>query len=117
MGNIENRISKNLFSGLNKDSPGEYRKTIQNMFSEDGMKLKDFSSFNWEKDMVLAAVKQNGEALRYASTELQGDKEVVLAAVAQDGDAFEYASKELQEDEEVKKAKKLWETRILCWLL
>ena len=35
--------------------------------------------------MVLAAVRQNGDALGYASEELQIDKEVVLAAVTQNG--------------------------------
>ena len=48
------------------------------------------------KAEVLAAVKQDGYALRFASDELRGDKEVVLAAVKQDGRAFEYASEELR---------------------
>jgi len=34
-----------------------------------------------DKELVLAAVKQNGWALRYASPLLQDDKDVVLAAV------------------------------------
>ena len=46
--------------------------------------------------MVLAAVQQNGRALKYASEELQADREVVLAAVQQNGEALTYASRELQ---------------------
>ena len=49
----------------------------------------------------MAAVKQNGEALRYASAELKGDREVVMAAVKQDWRALEYASEELKGDREV----------------
>ena len=45
---------------------------------------------------MLAAVQQNGFALRCASKELRGDKEVVLAAVQQNGLALRCASKELR---------------------
>ena len=51
--------------------------------------------------MVLAAVQQDGEALHYASAELQQDREVVLAAVRQDYLALRYASAELKKDREV----------------
>merc|ERR1719191_1350482 len=44
-----------------------------------------------EKEAVLAAVAQAGEALMYADESLQKDKEVVLAAVAQSGYALDYA--------------------------
>ena len=50
---------------------------------------------------ALAAVKQYGDALRYASLELQSDREVVLAAVQQYGGALKYASEELRADREV----------------
>ena len=52
------------------------------------------------KEIVLAAVQQNGKALEYASAELKSDKEVVLAAVQQNGHALEYASAELKNDKE-----------------
>ena len=51
------------------------------------------------RDLVLAAVWQDGMALRYASEELQADREIVLAAVRQDGRAPDYASAELQADQ------------------
>ena len=35
------------------------------------------------------------EALRWASEEVKGDREIVMAAVRQDGDALQYASREL----------------------
>ena len=53
---------------------------------------------------MLAAVKKNGFALRYASQQLRGDREVVLAAVKQDGDALCHASAELAGDREMELA-------------
>jgi hypothetical protein len=53
------------------------------------------------KELVLAAVAQNGYALLYTSVELKNDKEVVLAAVAQHGRALRHASVELKNDKEV----------------
>ena len=40
---------------------------------------------------MLAAVAQDGSALRHASAELKADREVVQAAVAQNGWALEHA--------------------------
>ena len=49
---------------------------------------------------MLEAVKQNGNALKYASAALKDDREFVLEAVKQDGSALEYASAALQGDRE-----------------
>ena len=54
-----------------------------------------------DKGVVLAAVKRSGTALRYASVELRGDRGVVLAALEQNGYALAYASVELKNDEEI----------------
>jgi len=51
--------------------------------------------------MVLAAVSENGRALRFAADELRNDRRIVLEAAKQDGRAFLYASDELQTDREV----------------
>ena len=53
------------------------------------------------KDIVLAAVRQNGRALAWASLELRADKEVVLAAVAEDGRALEWAGPTLRADPDI----------------
>jgi hypothetical protein len=50
-----------------------------------------------DKEVVLAAVSQNGHALKHASEALRRDKEVV----EQDGRALEYASEALRGDKEV----------------
>ena len=60
-----------------------------------------------DREVVLAAVQQNGEAFHYAAEELQADREVVLAAVQQYGYysspycVLKYASPELRADREV----------------
>ena len=55
-----------------------------------------------DRDVVLAAVKNYGPALKYAP-ELQGDKEVVLAACSNKwaNHGLKYASPELQADKEL----------------
>jgi hypothetical protein len=48
--------------------------------------------------VVLAAVAEDGSALRYASERLKADREVALAAAAQDGYALRYAVAGLKAD-------------------
>jgi hypothetical protein len=54
-----------------------------------------------DKDVVLAAVAQDGSRLRYAGYEHRADKEVVLAAVTQYGCALIVAADELRADKVV----------------
>ena len=54
-----------------------------------------------DREVVLAAVQQRGYALEYASAELKADREFVLAAVQWNGYALQDASAELQADREV----------------
>ena len=49
---------------------------------------------NLKREFVLAAVRQNGDALLYAAAGLRADREVVLAAVWQNGDALQHAAAE-----------------------
>ena len=50
---------------------------------------------------------QDGHALGYTVRELQGDREVVLAAVAQNGCALDYAAAEMRNDAIVLKLRSL----------
>jgi|GEM_PF-1584422 hypothetical protein len=54
-----------------------------------------------DREVGMAAVKNNGYALEYASLELRADREVVMEAVKQDGGALLFASEKLQADEDV----------------
>ena len=49
-----------------------------------------------DRDVVMAAVQQNGLALGWASERLRDDPAVVRAAVRQNGDAVRYASERLR---------------------
>jgi hypothetical protein len=69
----------------------------------DGFNLEYVSDkeFLNDKEVVLESVKSSGSSLQFASTELQNDKEVVLEAVKNFGPSLQFASKELQKDKEV----------------
>jgi hypothetical protein len=70
--------------------------------AQNGSALRHASeALRSDREVVLTAVAQNGSALRYASEALQSDREVVLAAVAQNGSALVCASEALQSDREV----------------
>ena len=46
----------------------------------------------YTREEVLAAVRQDGMALKHFSHAFRSDREVVLAAVTQNGDSLEHAS-------------------------
>jgi len=54
-----------------------------------------------DREIVLAAVRQNGYALTYATEALKGDREIVLTAVQKDGVALKYATEALKSDRDV----------------
>jgi len=89
-----------------------YLKTIRRR-SRNMQDIPD--SLKKDQKFMLAAVKQNGYALQYASKDLQKDKEIVLAAVKQYGRTLEYASKDLQKDKEVVLAAVKKSGRGLCY--
>lgn len=62
---------------------------------------EEFNSLRDDKEVVIAAVKQRGLALEFASDRLKDDKEIVLTAVQQFGLALAYASKKLKDDKEI----------------
>ncbi len=53
------------------------------------------------RDVVLTAVKQNGDALQFASVSLKNDEDVVLYAVTQNGNALQFASERLKASRDV----------------
>ena len=54
-----------------------------------------------DKELMLKAVKVDGQALYYASQELRNDKEVVLEAVKNKWLIIKYASKSLRSDKDI----------------
>ena len=70
--------------------------------AKDGDALEHASeALKVDKEFVLAAVAKNGRALEHASEALKADKEVVLAAVAKDGKELQHASEALKADKDV----------------
>jgi hypothetical protein len=73
--------------------------------------LQDASeALRGDREVVMAAVKENGFALEFASEALRNDKKVVIAAVGykgtclRHGRALKYASEELRNDIDVVRA-------------
>ncbi|MBR3325322.1 MAG: DUF4116 domain-containing protein [Clostridia bacterium] len=56
-----------------------------------------------DKELMLEAVKQDGQLLYYASKELRDDKEVVGEAIKNKWLILKYASKRLRSDEDIAK--------------
>lgn len=62
-----------------------------------------------DKEIVLEAINQNGSYLLYAGERMQNDKDVVLQAVRSNEEAFEYASENLQKEPDVINAFNEWQ--------
>ena len=58
-------------------------------------------SLQKDREIVMAAVKQNGWALQYADKSLQKDRKIVMAAVKQDSNTLQYADESLQKDRKI----------------
>jgi len=83
---------------------------------QNGMALKYASAnFQADRDFVLAAVKQDGTALVYASAMLRNDRDFVLAAVKQNGMALKYASANFQADRDFVLAAVKQNGQVLRW--
>ena len=76
---------------------------IKHLIDGEDFKNKVFDLFRGNKEVVLAAVSQNGNAFQFASEELRADKDVVLASIAANplSGVLEFASNELRADKEV----------------
>ena len=73
----------------------EHREFVLEAIRLRGTALEHAPLFQADREVVLAAVEQDGFALRYAAAELLSDAEIVLAAVRRDGWALSVAAPEL----------------------
>lgn len=78
------------------------KKKALKLVKTDGLLLNMTGKWNRDKEVVLTAIKNNTEALKYASEKLKNDKEVILAAVTQNGWALRYTSENLKNNKELK---------------
>ena len=72
------------------------KETILEAVMIDGRALERNAAWKDENDIVLAAVSQNGLALRFASDRLKDENNIVFAAVSQNGLALPFASDRLK---------------------
>ena len=79
------------------------REVVLLAVKSNGLELAG-SDYTDDKEVVMAAVKNHGYALEFASPSLKKDKEVVMSAVRNDGSAIQFASGQLRFDHEVIKA-------------
>ena len=86
-------------SSTGEPMPGLEKQRVLAAVAQNGMALRDAApELRRDREVVLAAVARNGRALQCAAAELQRDREVVMAAVAQDGRALWFAAAELKRD-------------------
>ena len=70
----------------------EYRQIALRTVSMDGLFLDSYPMLWDDREVVMAAVRQNGEALAFASDKLRDDEDVFLAAINSDSRAHFYGS-------------------------
>jgi len=80
------------------------RKSALAKLKKEGYLLREMPQYMDDKEMVLAAVKDYGLALKQASPALQADRQVVMAAVKNNGMAIDFASPALKGDKDIRKA-------------
>ena len=81
------------------------RKEILEQVKRGFIEFKELShKYRSDREIAMAAVKNNGYNLYYVSEELTDDKELVLLAVKYDGECLSFASDRLRDDYDVVKA-------------
>ena len=90
--NLSYKVSEESGLRIRHYQPATNYNHVTAEFVRDGLKFINKS---------LEAVKNDGQALYYASEELRNDKEVVLQAVKTYGRALEFASNELKNDRQI----------------
>ncbi len=86
-----------IHESLKKD-----REIVLAAVKQEGLALKLVDeTLKKDREIVLIAVQQNGWALQYADETLKKDREIVLVAVQQNGWALKYADETLKKDREI----------------
>jgi len=82
------------------DSGEDVIELVVEILKQDGLMLQHFYWLN-NLRTVIAAVSQNGLALRYATREFRGNKDVALVAVTQNGLALQFVEKSTLTDDDI----------------
>lgn len=89
-----------------RDEIGVNRPVMLEAVRNNGMVLEHARNYNDDLEIIMTAVKSDGNALQFASKEMCADRSVVQAACASYSGAFEYASPALQADPDIVMASK-----------
>ncbi len=74
------------------------KEEVLSIVKKDGRALRDFPDYQNDRDVVLAAVKQNGFAIHYASLKLKKDDTIVYEALEQNCKAIDYVDVSYRDD-------------------
>lgn len=80
---------------------GQHRRETPRIFKFVSCGFLVSYAFQREENIVLAAVKQNGLALQYASHALKNDEIIVRAAINQNGQAIIMVGDSLRDNQEL----------------
>lgn len=86
------------------------KKEAMRMVRDCGLKMCELSQdLRDDREIVIAAIRNNPEALRFASYRLRSDRDIFLMAIRMDGNAIQYGSEDLRNDASVLKQANCWE--------
>lgn len=92
---------KDVLHQLGYGLPIDKSEAMRRLQNGDNFKYEEYEPYRNDKDVVLVAVMQKGDAFNYASSELKTDREVVKAAVRQNGRVLKYIHELLRDDIEI----------------
>ena len=78
-----------------------HHEVVMAVVKHDGLLLRYACEYRSDRDIVIAAVSNNGSAFRFADEVLRGDLDVVMTAIKQGGGALRYASKDARANQKL----------------
>ncbi len=99
---LKRKKNLNIDESQNKEQQKRtiYAEKLQKV-QEDGLYLKNILKDEQTKELVLAAVRNNGISIAYANEEFKADKEIALIAIKQDPSAWRNISESIRFDVDI----------------
>lgn len=95
---VATAVHQNWFAILYADDTMKRDKDIATIAIEQNPDALEHTLLHDDYDIVLCAIKKDGEALRFASPRLQRNPQLALIAIRQSFAAFEYIDNDLKEN-------------------
>jgi len=71
------------------------KKEVLKRIKDNTIASNELKKFSKDKQVIIAAVKKDGNNLKFADKQLKADKEVVLEALKNDIDSLKFADKKI----------------------